>query len=123
MFETKLDDFYSSEFLNYCLHLYYYIHNVLANMSSGLLQVFVKLGSLHRTSNHVLYLIHDQHRLKHCEYNNEDEYICPKTLNNKNIPISFDVINTIVRLYFVHVYIRVKDLLYIYVCVYICIYM
>ena len=30
----------------------------LANMSSGLLQVFVKLGNLHRTLNYILYWIH-----------------------------------------------------------------
>ena len=32
--------------------------NVLADMSSGLLQEFVELGGLHGTSNHVLHLIH-----------------------------------------------------------------
>ena len=32
--------------------------SVSADMSSGLLQVFVELGSLYGTSNHVLYLIH-----------------------------------------------------------------
>ena len=36
----KLDDFYYSGFLDYYLHLYCYIHNVSADMSSGLLQVF-----------------------------------------------------------------------------------
>ena len=40
------------------LHLYFYIHNISADMSSGLLQMFVKLRSLHRTLNHFLYLIH-----------------------------------------------------------------
>ena len=58
IFETGLVDFYRSGFSNYCLHLYYYIHNVSADMSSGLLQVFVELGSLHGTSNHILFLIH-----------------------------------------------------------------
>ena len=39
--------------------LYCYIHNVSADMSSGLHLVFlVELWSLHGTSNHVLYLIH-----------------------------------------------------------------
>ena len=42
IFEMKLDDFYC------------YFHNVLADMSSGLLQVFVELGNLHGTSNYVL---------------------------------------------------------------------
>ena len=37
----------SLRFLDYCLHLYCYFHNVLADMSSGLLQVFVKLRNLH----------------------------------------------------------------------------
>ena len=49
-------DSYRSGFSDYCL--FCYIHNVLANMSPGLQQVFVELGSLNRTSNHVLYLIH-----------------------------------------------------------------
>ena len=41
------------------LHLYCYIHNVSADMFSGLLRAFlVELRSLHATSNHVLYLIH-----------------------------------------------------------------
>ena len=54
---------YHSGFSDYCLHLYCYIlycyiHNVLADMSPGLRQVFlVELRSLHGTSNHVLYLI------------------------------------------------------------------
>ena len=62
--EMKLDDFYHSGFWDYCLHLYCYIHNVLTDVSSGLLQMFlVKLGSLHRTSNHILYLIHEGHLL------------------------------------------------------------
>ena len=56
--EMKLD-FYHSGFSNCCLHLYYNIYNVLADMSTSLLQVFLaKLWSLHETSNHVLYLIH-----------------------------------------------------------------
>ena len=41
----------------YCLYLCYF-HNVSANISSGLLQVFVELGNLHGTSNYVLYRIH-----------------------------------------------------------------
>ena len=40
------------------LFLYlFYIHNVSADMSSGLLQVFVELRNLHGTSNYVLYWI------------------------------------------------------------------
>ena len=36
-----------------------YIHNVPADMPSGIIQVFlVEFDSLHETSNHVLYLIH-----------------------------------------------------------------
>ena len=50
--------FYRSGLSDYCLHLYCYIHNVLDDMSSDRLQVFVELWSLHRTLNNVLYLIH-----------------------------------------------------------------
>ena len=39
-------------------HLYCYLHNVLADMSSGLYQVFIELGNLHGTSKFVLYWIH-----------------------------------------------------------------
>ena len=35
-----------------------YFHNVSADMSSDLLQLFVELGNLHGTSNYVLYWIH-----------------------------------------------------------------
>ena len=44
-------------FWDYCLHLYCYFHNILTDMSSGPLQVFVKLGNLNGTSNYVLLLI------------------------------------------------------------------
>ena len=37
----KLDDFYRFEYSDYCLHLYCYIHNILADMSFGLLQAFL----------------------------------------------------------------------------------
>ena len=48
----KLDNFYNLEFSNYCLHLYCYIHNVLADVSFGLLQVFlVELRCLYATLN------------------------------------------------------------------------
>ena len=58
-FECFLYKKVQSGFSDYCLRLYRYIQNVSADMSSGLLQVFlVELGSLHGTSNHVLYLIH-----------------------------------------------------------------
>ena len=50
--------FLSLRVLDYCLHLYCYFHNVLADMSSGLLQVFGELGNLHGTLNYVLYWIH-----------------------------------------------------------------
>ena len=52
------ESFYHWGFLDYCLHLYCYFHNVSANMSSGLLQVFVELGNLHGISNYVLYWNH-----------------------------------------------------------------
>ena len=48
-------DFYHQGFSDYCLHLYSYFHNILADMSSGLLQVFAELGNLHRTWKYVLY--------------------------------------------------------------------
>ena len=57
--ETNLD-FYHPGFSIYCLYLYRYIHNVLADMPSGLFPVFVQLGSQHETSNHIHYLIHLQ---------------------------------------------------------------
>ena len=50
--------YYYSGFSDYC-HLYCYIHNVSADESPGLLQLFlVELESLCGTSNVVLYLIH-----------------------------------------------------------------
>ena len=45
--------FYHLKFLDYCRYLYCYFHNVSADMSSGLHQVFVELGSLHGTSNFI----------------------------------------------------------------------
>ena len=57
--ERKLDDFYHTGFSDYYLHFYCYIHNVSADVSSRLLQVFlVELRSLLWTSNHIFYLIH-----------------------------------------------------------------
>ena len=56
----KLDDCYRFVYSNHCLHLYCYIHNVSADVSFGLLQVFlVELQSLHRTSSRTLYSVHD----------------------------------------------------------------
>ena len=46
----KLDDFYHSGFWDYCLHIYSYILNVLADKSSGLLQAFVNYMELRTTS-------------------------------------------------------------------------
>ena len=40
-------------FLDYCLHLYCYFHNVSADMFFRLLQVFVELGNLHETSKEI----------------------------------------------------------------------
>ena len=45
-----------SKFASFRFHLYCYFHNVAADMSSGLLQVFVELETLHGTSNYVIYL-------------------------------------------------------------------
>ena len=51
---TEKIHFYHSRFSDYCLHLYYHIHNVSVDVSTGILRVFlVKLRTLH-----VLYLIH-----------------------------------------------------------------
>ena len=70
----KLNDFYPSGFSDFCLHLDCYIHNVSAEMSSGLLQVFlVKLDSLHGTSNHVFYLIHG--------------VTCSDSINHNQVPV------------------------------------
>ena len=41
--------------LDYCLHLYCYVHNVPADMSSGFFHVYVEPGNLHGTWNYVLY--------------------------------------------------------------------
>ena len=55
----KLDNFYHIEYLDYCLNLYCYIHNVSADASFDFVQVFhVELGSPRRTSNRTLDLIH-----------------------------------------------------------------
>ena len=43
IFETELDDFYYSGFSDYCLHLYCYIHNISASMSSGLLLILINI--------------------------------------------------------------------------------
>ena len=48
------------EYSDFCLHVYCYIHNILAVASIGLLQVLlVEIGSLHGTSKRTLYLIHE----------------------------------------------------------------
>ena len=49
IFVMRLDNFYNFEYLDYCLHLYWYIHNLSTDASSGLLQEF--LVKLHDTSN------------------------------------------------------------------------
>ena len=51
---------------DYCLHLYCYTHNISADISTSLLQVFEELRSLHGTLNHVLYLIHGGHLFWFC---------------------------------------------------------
>ena len=58
---------------DYCPHLYCYIHNVSADVTSGLHQVLpVELGNLLT------------HRPKRCEYNNKDEDNSPNNLDNTN---------------------------------------
>ena len=46
---------YDHWFSDYCLYLYCYFPNVSADISSGLLQVFIELGNLQGISNYVLY--------------------------------------------------------------------
>ena len=55
----KLGNVYHFELLDNCLHLYDYTHNVLADASFGLFQIFhVELGNPYRTSNRTHYLIY-----------------------------------------------------------------
>ena len=54
IFETKFDDSYRSGFSDSCLHLYCYIHNVSADMSSGFLPMLVELESLQGTFNFII---------------------------------------------------------------------
>ena len=56
--ETKLDDFYHQGFADCYLQLYGYFLNVSADISFGLLRLFVELWHLHKTSNYVLFWIH-----------------------------------------------------------------
>ena len=52
----KLGKFYNLEYLEYCLQLYGYIHNVLADASFGFLQVFlVELRSIQKDTWHNSY--------------------------------------------------------------------
>ena len=80
------DYFYHSEFSDYGLHLYCYILNVSADMSSGPLSVFlVELGNLHGTEEG-----RRIYRTKRCEYNNKDEdhnpdQICPGSNENERV--------------------------------------
>ena len=58
LFLTKLNYYYLG-YSNFWPHLYCFNHNVSADMSFGLLQVFhVELGNPHSISNWTLYLIH-----------------------------------------------------------------
>ena len=55
----KPDNFYHLKYADYCLHIYYYTLNISGDTPFGFFQVYyIKLGSLHRTSNWTLYLIH-----------------------------------------------------------------
>ena len=61
-----LEDYYFLEYKDYCSHLYCYNHNISADMSFDLLQVFhVKLGSPHRILNWTLYLNHRSGYVNH----------------------------------------------------------
>ena len=55
----KFDNFHQLVYLDYCFHLYCYIHNVSVGVSFKLLQVFrVTLKSLHKTSNQTHFLVY-----------------------------------------------------------------
>ena len=80
-----------------CLHLYCYLQNVSTAMSTGLLQVFVKLGnprgfnkghsSKFREGSRVQQTPEEgrrTYRSKRCRNNNKDEDNSPKTLKDNN---------------------------------------
>ena len=62
--ETKLDDFYRSGLSDYGLHSCY-IHDFSADISAGILQVFIELASVHGTSwkNHTIFFFKAPHHL------------------------------------------------------------
>ena len=97
----KLDEFYHKGFSDYCLHLYCYFNNVSADLSSGLLQVFVELGNRgfnkgrslkFRVGSRVRQTPEEGRRTyqpKCCGNNNKDEDNSPKTLNDKKVIMFF----------------------------------
>ena len=58
--------FFIKGFRTIVFFFYCYFHNVLADMSSGLPQVFVELWNLHGTLNYVFYWIHVGHLFRFC---------------------------------------------------------
>ena len=60
--------------------LYSYFHNVSANMSSDLLQVFIEIGNLHETSNYVLHWIYEVVCSDSVSYNRVQVIIIPVLL-------------------------------------------
>ena len=94
---TNDGNFNRSMFTAYFFFIITFIFTTFQHISPGLLQVFVELGSLLRTSNYVFHFIHVGSRVwltseegrriywsKHCEYNSKDEDNCPKILIDKN---------------------------------------
>ena len=73
----KLDNFYHLEYSDFCLRLYYYIHNVSVD---GFGSKFC-VGS--RVRQETPEEGRKKHQLKHCEYKNEDEDNSPNIQSEK----------------------------------------
>ena len=76
-----MNDYYYLEYSDCCLHFHSYTHNILADVTFGLFQVF--LGG-----SYVQYKTPEEgqrsHRQKPCEYYNEDEDDSPNVQSDKN---------------------------------------
>ena len=107
----KLDHFYHLVDLDYCLHLYWYIHNVLADVSfrcfisnSGAnteLQTkhFIQSMEVDSQFRHeTLGEGQKMYQSKHFEYNNKDEDNSLNTLNDKNLEVSSQKFRQIIYL-------------------------
>ena len=78
----KLDGFYHLEYLDYCLHLYCYIHNVSADMSVGLLQHENSL--LYISLNSTFYNISEKNIIYENSIILANDIICENSIFNKN---------------------------------------